>query len=107
MSLLKMIKSPGELKAIRTELLPQVCKEIRERILDVISREGGHLGASLGATEITVALHYVLNAPKDQIVWDTGHQAYGHKILTGRCDKFETIRQYRGLSGFLSRKESE
>ena len=107
MSLLKMIKSPKDLKALKKELLPQVCKDVRERILDVVSRKGGHLGASLGATEITVALHYVFDTPKDQIVWDTGHQAYGHKLLTGRQDRFETIRQHHGLSGFLSRKESE
>src|SRR3989344_7613057 len=106
MSLLQMIKSPKDLKAIKKELLPQICKDVREKILDVVSRKGGHLGASLGATEITVALHYVFDTPKDQIVWDTGHQAYGHKLLTGRQDRFETIRQHHGLSGFLSRKES-
>ena len=107
MSLLKMIKNPQDLKAIQKALLPQVCKEVRERILDVVSRKGGHLGASLGATEITVALHYVFESPKDKIVWDTGHQTYGHKILTGRSDKLETIRQFGGLSGFILRKESE
>ncbi len=107
MSLLKNIKNPQDLKAVSKGLLPQVCKEVRDRILDVVSRKGGHLGASLGATEITVALHYVFDSPKDKIVWDTGHQTYGHKILTGRYDRFETIRQFGGLSGFINRKESE
>lgn len=107
MAILEMIKKPADLKVIKKELLPQVCREVRDRILDVVSRKGGHLGASLGATEMTVALHYVFDAPKDKIIWDTGHQSYGHKILTGRQDRFETIRQYGGLSGFLSRKESE
>ncbi len=107
MSLLKNIKSPKDLKAIKKDQLPQVCREVRDRILDVVSRKGGHLGASLGATEMTVALHYVFDSPKDKIVWDTGHQTYGHKILTGRYDRFETIRQYGGLSGFINRKESE
>ncbi len=102
-----MIKNPEDLKSIKRELLPQVCREIRDRILDVVSRKGGHLGASLGATEIAVALHYVFNTPKDKLVWDTGHQAYPHKLLTGRFEKFETIRQYGGISGFLTRKESE
>lgn len=107
MTILEMIKKPADLKVIKKELLPQVCKEVRDRILDVVSRKGGHLGASLGATEFTVALHYVFNAPKDKIVWDTGHQSYGHKILTGRYEKFETLRQYGGISGFPNRKESE
>lgn len=107
MAILEMIKKPADLKVVKKELLPQVCREVRDKILDVVSRKGGHLGASLGATEMTVALHYVFDAPKDKIIWDTGHQAYGHKLLTGRQDRFETIRQYGGLSGFLTRKESE
>lgn len=107
MAILETLKSPIELRQLKKELLPQICKEIRERILDVVSRKGGHLGASLGATEITVALHYVFNTPKDKIVWDTGHQTYCHKLLTGRYDRFETLRQYGGISGFLTRKESE
>ncbi|OGR50814.1 MAG: 1-deoxy-D-xylulose-5-phosphate synthase, partial [Elusimicrobia bacterium GWA2_38_7] len=107
MNILPIIKKPADLKAVKKELLPQLCKEIREKILEVVSKKGGHLGASLGATEITVALHTVFDAPKDKIIWDTGHQAYGHKLLTGRFEKFESLRQYGGISGFLSRKESE
>ncbi len=107
MAILEKLKSPIELRQLKKELLPQICREIRERILDVVSRKGGHLGASLGATEITVALHYVFETPKDKIVWDTGHQTYCHKLLTGRYDRFETLRQYGGISGFLTRKESE
>lgn len=107
MAILENLKSPIELRQLKKELLPQICKEIRERILDVVSRKGGHLGASLGATEITVALHYVFNTPKDKVLFDTGHQTYGHKLLTGRYDRFETLRQYGGISGFLTRKESE
>ncbi|MBI2118128.1 MAG: 1-deoxy-D-xylulose-5-phosphate synthase [Elusimicrobia bacterium] len=107
MNILPIIKKPADLKAVKKELLPQLCKEIREKILEVVSKKGGHLGASLGAAEITVALHTVFDAPKDKIIWDTGHQAYGHKLLTGRFEKFETLRQYGGISGFLSRKESE
>ncbi|MBI4217559.1 MAG: 1-deoxy-D-xylulose-5-phosphate synthase [Elusimicrobia bacterium] len=107
MKILDQIRNPQDLKAVPRELLPQVCKEVREKILEVVSQKGGHLGASLGATEIAVALHYVLNTPKDKIVWDTGHQAYGHKILTGRAEKFDSLRQYGGISGFLNRKESE
>ncbi len=107
MNILPIIKKPADLKAVKKELLPQLCKEIREKILEVVSKKGGHLGASLGATEITVALHTVFDAPKDKIIWDTGHQAYGHKLLTGRFEKFESLRQFGGISGFLSRKESE
>ncbi len=105
--ILHILKKPQDLKVLKKDLLPQVCREIRERILDVVSKKGGHLGASLGATEIAVALHYVFNAPKDKIIWDTGHQAYAHKLLTGRFEKFDTLRQYGGISGFLNRKESE
>lgn len=107
MNILPIIKKPADLKAVKKELLPQLCKEVREKILEVVSKKGGHLGASLGATEITVALHTVFDAPKDKIIWDTGHQAYGHKLLTGRFEQFDTIRQYGGISGFLNRKESE
>src|SRR3989344_4014825 len=106
MSILSMIRKPADLKAVKKELLPQLCREMRDKILDTVSRKGGHLGASLGAAEITAALHYVYNAPEDKIIWDTGHQAYGHKLLTGRQARFDTIRQYGGLSGFLNRSES-
>src|SRR5258706_6020137 len=106
MGLLDQIKEPADLRKLQREQLSPLAREIRDRILEVISKLGGHLGSSLGATELTLALHYVFNTPQDKIVWDTGHQAYGHKILTGRNDRFETIRQMNGLSGFLKRDES-
>src|ERR1700688_1579299 len=106
MAILERIKEPQDLRQLRRDQLPPLAKEIRERILDVVSTRGGHLGSSLGATELTIALHYVFNTPSDRIVWDTGHQTYGHKLLTGRQDRFDTIRQLHGLSGFLKREES-
>jgi len=106
MGLLDQIKDPRDLRALRRDQLPQLAREMRDRILEVISTRGGHLGSSLGATEFTIALHYVFNTPEDKIVWDTGHQTYGHKLLTGRRDRFDTIRQMNGLSGFLKRDES-
>jgi 1-deoxy-D-xylulose-5-phosphate synthase len=106
MGLLDQIKEPRDLRQLRRDQLPQLAREMRDRILEVISTRGGHLGSSLGATELTIALHYVFNTPEDKIVWDTGHQAYGHKLLTGRKDRFDTIRQMNGLSGFLKRDES-
>lgn len=95
------------MKALRPEQLHQLCDELRQYIIDVVSVHGGHFGASLGVVELTVALHYVYNTPYDQLVWDVGHQAYGHKILTGRRDEFPTNRKYKGLSGFPKRSESE
>jgi 1-deoxy-D-xylulose-5-phosphate synthase len=86
--------------------LPQVCAELRQFIIDNVSVNGGHFGASLGVTELTVALHYVFNTPDDQLVWDVGHQAYGHKILTGRREVFHTNRLMGGISGFPKRSES-
>jgi 1-deoxy-D-xylulose-5-phosphate synthase len=106
MAILEQIKDPKDLRMLNSEALPKLAKEVRQRILDVVSRKGGHLGSSLGATELTIALHYVFNTPLDKIVWDTGHQTYGHKLLTGRQDRFESIRQLNGLSGFLKRDES-
>src|SRR5664279_2436704 len=106
MGLLDQIKDPRDLRQLRRDQLPQLAREIRDRILDVVSTRGGHLGSSLGTTELTIALHYVFNTPEDKIVWDTGHQTYGHKLLTGRKDRFDTIRQTNGLSGFLKRDES-
>ena len=105
--LLQDINSPADLKKISREQLPQVCDELRQYIVDVVSVHGGHFGASLGVVELTVALHYIFNTPYDQLVWDVGHQAYGHKILTGRRDNFKTNRKYKGLSGFPKRTESE
>lgn len=105
--LLKTIDSPDDLKKLPREKLHQVCDELRQYITDVVSVHGGHFGASLGVVELTTALHYVYNTPYDQLVWDVGHQAYGHKILTGRRDNFPTNRKYNGLSGFPKRSESE
>jgi len=106
-SLLKTVNSPDDLKKLSREQLHQLCDELRQYIIDVVSVHGGHFGASLGVVELTVALHYIYNTPYDQLVWDVGHQAYGHKILTGRRDNFITNRKYKGLSGFPKRSESE
>jgi 1-deoxy-D-xylulose-5-phosphate synthase len=105
--LLRQINSPDDLKQLSKEQLHQVCDELRQYIIDVVSVHGGHFGASLGVVELSVALHYVFNTPYDQLVWDVGHQAYGHKILTGRRDVFPSNRKYNGLSGFPKRSESE
>ncbi len=107
MSVLEMISRPADLKNLSPEQFPQICKEIREKIISVISNVGGHLASNLGVIELTVALHYLLDTPRDLIVWDTGNQAYAHKLLTGRQEQFHTIRQYGGLSGFCKREESE
>ncbi|MEQ8478995.1 1-deoxy-D-xylulose-5-phosphate synthase [Fulvivirga sp.] len=105
--LLAKINSPEDLKKLDQTQLVQLCDELRHFIIDNVSVYGGHFGASLGVVELTVALHYIFNTPKDQLVWDVGHQAYGHKILTGRKDVFHTNRMYKGMSGFPKRKESE
>jgi len=105
--LLANINSPDDLKKHAQSELVKICDELRQFIIDNVSVYGGHFGASLGVVELTVALHYVFHTPYDQLVWDVGHQAYGHKILTGRRDDFHTNRQYGGLSGFPKRKESE
>ncbi|MEX0823856.1 MAG: 1-deoxy-D-xylulose-5-phosphate synthase N-terminal domain-containing protein, partial [Balneolaceae bacterium] len=105
--LLKEINSPADLKKLSPDQLQEVCDELREYIIDTVSVHGGHFGASLGVIELTVALHYTYNTPDDLLLWDVGHQAYGHKILTGRREKFHTNRKYRGLSGFPKRTESE
>lgn len=107
LSLLENIKIPQDLKKHKSSDLPKVCDELRQFIIDVVSTKGGHFGASLGVVELTVALHYIFNTPYDQLVWDVGHQAYGHKILTGRKDRFHTNRIYKGISGFPKRSESE
>lgn len=103
---LSKINSPDDLKQLNEQDLPELAKELRQYIIDVVSVNGGHFGASLGVVELTVALHYVLNTPYDQLVWDVGHQAYGHKILTGRRDIFPTNRIFGGISGFPKRDES-
>lgn len=106
-NLLQHIQSLKELRQLTPKQLPQLAKELRDFIIDVVSVKEGHLGASLGVVELTIALHYVFNTPYDLLVWDVGHQAYGHKILTGRKDKFDTNRQWGGISGFPKRSESE
>jgi len=105
--LLSTINSPDDLKTLSRDQLHQLCDELRQYIIDVVSVHGGHFGASLGVIELTVALHYIYNTPYDQLVWDVGHQAYGHKILTGRRNSFVTNRKYKGISGFPKRSESE
>jgi 1-deoxy-D-xylulose-5-phosphate synthase len=104
--LLKTINNPEDLKKVSREKLHQVCDELRQYIIDVVSVQGGHFASSLGVVELSVALHYVYNTPYDQLVWDVGHQAYGHKILTGRREDFVTNRKYKGMSGFPKRSES-
>jgi 1-deoxy-D-xylulose-5-phosphate synthase len=105
--LLEQINFPADLKKFKEKDLEQICQELRQYIIDVVSVNGGHFGASLGVVELSVALHYVLNTPNDLLVWDVGHQAYGHKILTGRRKDFHTNRIYKGISGFPKRSESE
>lgn len=105
--LLKNIQIPADVRRLTSEELPQLAQELREFIIDVVATKEGHLGASLGVIELTIALHYMFDTPNDLLVWDVGHQAYGHKILTGRKDIFHTNRQYRGISGFPKRSESE
>jgi 1-deoxy-D-xylulose-5-phosphate synthase len=106
-NLLSSINSPTDLRQLDVHQLPQLAQELRDFIIDVVSVKEGHLGASLGVVELTIALHYVFNTPKDCLIWDVGHQAYGHKILTGRRDIFHTNRQLHGISGFPKRSESE
>lgn len=106
-TLLKKINSPTDLRLLKQEDLPQLAQELRDFIIDIVAAKEGHLGASLGVVELTIALHYVFNTPDDLLIWDVGHQAYGHKILTGRKEIFETNRQLNGISGFPKRNESE
>jgi 1-deoxy-D-xylulose-5-phosphate synthase len=105
--LLESINSAQDLKKLTPEELPVLASEIRNRIIEVVSSTGGHLASSLGVVELTVALHYCFSAPRDKIVWDVGHQAYAHKIITGRGKVFSTLRQYGGISGFPSKDESD
>jgi len=106
-SFLANINSPADLKKLNEEQLPKLCTELREFIIEAVSNNPGHLGANLGVVELTVALHYVFNTPDDKLIWDVGHQAYGHKILTGRRDVFHLNRKYKGISGFPRMDESE
>src|SRR3954469_24576368 len=107
MSLLDQIDSPADLRVMSREELRALADEMRARLVDVCSRTGGHIGAGLGVVELTIALHHVFKTPRDQLVWDVGHQGYPHKVLTGRNTRFETLRQQDGISGFLKRSESE
>ena len=107
MRFLSEINSPADLRQLRVEDLQEVADEVRHFIIDTCSLIGGHTGASLGAVELAVAMHYVFDTPNDRLVWDVGHQAYAHKILTGRRDELHTIKQYGGLTVFLRRDESE
>ena len=107
MSILDRINSPADLKSLTRDELRTLAAEMRERLIDICSRGGGHIGAGLGVVELTIALHYVMDTPIDKLVWDVGHQGYPHKMLTGRRDRFETLRKEGGLSGFLKRSESD
>ena len=107
LNILQGINSPDDLKQLSIDQLPELCQELRTFIIDELSQNPGHLGASLGVVELSVALHYVFNTPYDRIIWDVGHQAYAHKILTGRRERFHTNRQFGGISGFPTPKESE
>src|ERR1700687_6491567 len=105
--ILDAINSPSDLKWLQEENLHQLAQEIRDELITILSQTGGHLGPNLGVVELTIALHRVFQTPKDKLVFDVSHQGYVHKLLTGRRDRFKTIRQYQGLNGFLLRTESE
>ncbi|MDR2252035.1 MAG: 1-deoxy-D-xylulose-5-phosphate synthase, partial [Endomicrobium sp.] len=107
MKVLNTVNNPQDLKKLSKEELYILAKEIREEIINIISVNGGHLAPSLGVVDLTIAMHYVFDSPRDKIIWDVGHQSYAHKILTGRKNKFKTIRTHNGLSGFPRRSESE
>src|SRR6187200_1323113 len=101
------IRSPADIKALDEQDLPQLAQEVRDELIEVLSQTGGHLGPNLGVVELSIALHRVFETPGDKFVWDVAHQAYVHKMLTGRWDRIHTIRQYEGLNGFALRTESE
>ncbi|MCI5149540.1 MAG: 1-deoxy-D-xylulose-5-phosphate synthase, partial [Candidatus Electrothrix sp. MAN1_4] len=106
-NLLEYIDSPDDLRGFNLRELEQLAKELREKIITTVAKNGGHLAPCLGVVELTLALHYVFNTPKDKLIWDVGHQCYAHKLLTGRREKFHTLRQYQGISGFPKHSESE
>src|ERR1700710_1497331 len=106
-TVLDRIKSPADVRKLTRDELRTLAADMRTRLIDVCSRTGGHIGAGLGVVELTIALHATFDTPKDQLVWDVGHQGYPHKMLTGRRDRFESLRKEDGLSGFLKRSESE
>ena len=105
MTILERIQTPTDVRVLSRDELKQLADDIRARLIDVCSRTGGHIGAGLGVVELTIALHYAFDTPRDQLVWDVGHQGYPHKLLTGRNDRMETLRQEHGISGFLKRTE--
>src|SRR5215467_16149819 len=107
MSVLDRVTTPADIRGMSRDELRHLADDVRARLIDVCSRTGGHIGAGLGVVELTIALHYVFDTPIDQVVWDVGHQGYPHKILTGRNDRMDTLRQEGGISGFLKRAESE
>src|SRR5438046_7949126 len=107
MSVLSRVDTPADLRALSRDELLQLCAELREFTVEAVQKTGGHISSSLGTVELTVALHRVFDSPHDKLVWDTGHQAYVHKMLTGRRQRFDTLRQFGGISGFLARTESE
>src|SRR2546422_11026043 len=107
MSVLERIDHPRDLRVLGRDELLRLCQEIRDFTVESVQKTGGHISSSLGTVELTVALHRVFDSPRDKLVWDTGHQAYVHKMLTGRRGRFATLRQYGGISGFLARSESE
>lgn len=106
MGLIDRISSPADLKQLSKQQLPTLASEMREKIVNVVAKSGGHLASSLGAVELAIAIHYVFDAPDDKVIWDVGHQAYAHKLITGRADRFDTLRQHGGISGFTKRSES-
>src|SRR5260221_5653675 len=107
MSVLERVQSPRDLRELSKDELLQLCRELREFTVDAVQKTGGHISSSLGTVELSVALHRVFESPRDKLVWDTGHQAYIHKILTGRRGRFDTLRQFGGMSGFLARSQSD
>src|SRR5882672_11902025 len=107
MSIIERIHSPADVRSLTRDELDTLAAELRARLIDVCSRTGGHIGAGLGVVELTIALHAAFDTPRDQLVWDVGHQGYPHKLLTGRNDQMETLRQEGGISGFLKRTESD
>ena len=107
MTILEKLSSSTDIKIVKKELLPQLAQELRQEIIKTTSKTGGHLASSLGVVDLTVALHYIFDVEKDKFIWDVGHQAYAHKILTGRRDNFNTLRQYQGISGFPKISESK
>ncbi len=107
MGILQRVNHPSDLRALHKDELLELCREIREYTVESVQKTGGHISSSLGTVELSVALHRVFESPRDKIVWDTGHQAYVHKMLTGRRERFDSLRQFGGISGFLVRTESE